>query len=368
MTIAIGIVLLGFLIFVHELGHFIAARACGVSVEAFSLGMGPVLLHKTIAGTDWRLSLLPFGGYCSMKDENVSPDNAPPEDRTSFYGTKAAFRAVIGAAGPLANLLFAVAAYTVVAMTGYSYYSAGTVVSLANEVYPDIHSSAADAGIASGDKILRINGTEVSDFAEIYAQVATRPDETITVDVERGGAQLTFSVRTDRDSSTGEGKIGIVSDQSSLEKREAVRYPFFPAVAQGFRETGNTFFLTIKGIAALFKGADIAKSLSGPARITSMLGETAQAGFSSGFRNGFASILQFMALISISLFMMNLLPIPVLDGFLVLTSVIESVSGARLSLKARNAVQYIGIAVIAGMFLFATAGDISYFLEMIHDN
>lgn len=365
MTIIIGTVLLGALVFVHELGHFLAARLCGVKVEAFSIGMGPVLFHKERRGTDWRVSLLPFGGYCAMKGEKDFEGSSPDAD--SFYGARPFYRAVIGLAGPLANFLFAAAAFFVIALTGYTYYAAGNTIRLASDVWPELHSAAADAGIQSGDKIIQINSKKITDFSEIYAEVAARPDEDISVTVERGGGTLTFTVRTDMSPGTGEGKIGVVSDPSSVEAREAARYSFFPAVGRGFLETFRMIHLSLKGIAMLFKGAKVTESVAGPARITQMMGETARSGFSAGFRSGMAAVLQFMALISVSLLIMNLLPIPILDGFLVITSIVEAIFGVRVSPKARNVVQYIGIALIAALFVLAVSGDFHYFAGLLHE-
>lgn len=369
MTIIIGIIFLGFLVFIHELGHFAASRLSGVKVEAFSLGMGPVLLHKEWLGTDWRLSLLPFGGYCAMKGEQDFEDfyngNATVE-KNSFYGVKAIFRALIGFAGPLANFLFSVFAFFVIALTGYTYYSAGNTVRLATEEYPELHSAAKDAGILSGDKIIKINSKDITDFSELYTEVATHPDEDIFIVLERNGEILNFTVHTDMNKSTGEGKIGVMSYTDSLQAKEARRYSFFPAVGRGFSETFNLIYLSLKGIATLFKGVDIKESVAGPARITSMLGETAKSGFSAGFRSGIVSVLNFMALISVSLFIMNLLPIPILDGFLVLTSIIEAIFGLKVSPKVRNVVQYVGIAIIAALFMLALSGDFHYFSELIN--
>lgn len=370
LQIILGLLLLDVIVFFHELGHFAAARISGVKVEAFSLGMGPVLLHKKIRGTDWRLSLFPIGGYCSMKgeaDADFAYEN--PEaviDKDSFYGIKPVLRAFIGAAGPFANVVFAFIAFVLVSMVGYTYYSAGNTVKIATDVYPEMTSSAGDAGIKSGDKIIKINSTKITDFSDLYTEVATHPDEDILVEVERNGEILKFTVHTEMNKSTGEGKIGVVSDPSSVEKREAKTYGFFGAVINGAKETGNMVYLTIKGIATLFKGVSITESVSGPARVTSMLGEAAQSGFSAGFRNGFSSVLQFMALISISLFIMNLLPIPVLDGFLVLTSLIEAVFRKRVSPRVRNIVQFVGIMLIALLFVIAAAGDFHYFSELIN--
>lgn len=370
MTVIIGIILLGFLIFIHEAGHFLASKISGVKVEAFSVGIGPVLFHKRIRGTDWRLSLLPFGGYCAMKGEKDFEDSFEPGvtlEKDSFYGAKAVYRALIASAGPLFNLLFAVIAFFVIALTGYTYYSAGNVIRLVTDEYPELHSAAGEAGILSGDRIVGINSKEISDFSSLYEEVATRPDEDVLIIVERNGERLSFTVRTDMSMDTGEGKIGVMSDISSVEAREAPRYSFFPAVGQGFYQTFRLIRLYLKGISVLFKGVKVSENMAGPARITSMMGEAAKSGFSAGFRNGIVSVLQFMALISVSLFIMNLLPIPILDGFLVLTSLIETVFGIRVSPKARNIVQYIGIVLIASLFALAIGGDFRYFSELLHE-
>ena len=369
MTILIGIVLLGFLVFIHELGHFFAAKACGVKVEAFSIGMGPVIFHKEWRGTDWRLSLYPFGGYCAMKGEKDFEERFNENvvlENDSFYGVPAVFRAIIGFAGPFANFLFSVFAFFIIAFVGYTYYSAGNTIRLATEEYPELHSAAADAGLLTGDKIIRINKKEITEFASIYEEVALHPDEDILVIVERAGKQIEFTLHTDMNKSTGEGKIGVMSDPLSVTARESKRYSFFPAIGQGFYQTFRMIYLSLKGIASLFKGVNVTESVAGPARITSMMGETAKSGFSAGFKSGIVSVLNFMALICVSLFIMNLLPIPILDGFLVLTSVIESLFGLRVSPKIRNIVQYAGIALIAMLFLLAVSGDLHYFSELLH--
>ena len=366
MTIVIGIIFLGILVFLHEMGHFLASRACGVKVEAFSIGMGPVIFHKAFRGTDWRISLLPFGGYCAMKGEKDFEDayNGNIEvEKDSFYGVRAIFRAIIGFAGPFANFLFSVFAFFIIALTGYTYYSASNQIRLVTEEYPEMHSAAQEAGILTGDKIIRINQKEIVDFSDIYTEIATHGDEDVLVLVERDGERMEFTVHTDLNKETGEGKIGVMSDTSSIEKKEAARYSFFPAIVRGFSETFNLIYLSVKGIATLFKGVNVADSVAGPARITSMLGQTAKNGFSLGLRNGVASVLNFMALISVSLFIMNLLPIPILDGFLVLTSIIEAIFGVRASPKVRNIVQYVGIFIISLMFVLAMSGDFKYFFS-----
>ena len=372
MIVVYGLIVLCVIVFLHEAGHFIAAKKCGVSVEAFSVGMGPVLLHKTWRGTDWRLSLIPLGGYCAMKGEQdfvkAYDDGLDyiPAEPDSMFGVKPLLRAVIGFAGPFANLLFAVIAYTVVAMAGYTYYSASNQIQLANEVYPDVESAAATAGLLTGDKIISINGEPVENFSDIYGMVALHPNEPLLVTVDRAGERLDFTVHTTM-ADNGAGKIGVVSIPETVQPYEAKRYAFFPALWQGVKETGSNIALTFKGIGLLFKGAKVTESVSGPARITTMLGSTVKDGFSAGFRTGMSSLLQFMAIISISLFIMNLLPIPVLDGGLILFSLIEAIFGITISPKVRIRVQYIGLAFIAVLFVIALAGDFTYFARIFHE-
>ncbi|MBR1721403.1 MAG: site-2 protease family protein, partial [Treponema sp.] len=298
MTFIIGLVLLGLLVFLHELGHFFTARICGVRVEAFSIGMGPVLIHKEFFGTDWRLSLLPFGGYCAMKGEKDFEEGyyrSSELEKDSFYGVRALFRAFIAFGGPFANFLFSAFAFFLISLIGYSYYSASNSIVLATEAYPELHSAAADAGLMTGDKIIRINSCEITDFTGIYEEVALHGDEDIQILVERGGEKIEFTVHTDLDKKTGEGKIGVMSMPDSVVKKEAPRYSFLPAMGRGFSETIGLIKLSLKGILSLFKGVDIMENVAGPARITSMLGQTARSGFSADFRSGFSAVLRFMA-------------------------------------------------------------------------
>ncbi|MBP5283153.1 MAG: site-2 protease family protein, partial [Treponema sp.] len=183
----------------------------------------------------------------------------------------------------------------------------------------------------------------------------------IVIQVLRGEETKEFTVHTDLDKSTGIGRIGILVDPSSRKLREAKTYSFFPAVWHGIGDTFSTISMTFKGISMLFKGVDITNAVSGPVRITTFLGETVEEGFSEGFREGLAAVLKFASVINVSLFIMNLLPIPVLDGGLILFALIETITRKRISPKVQNRVQYIGIAFIACLMVFAISGDIKYF-------
>ena len=369
-----GIVCLGFLVFFHELGHFLAAKLFGVKVESFSLGFGPVLLHKTVGGTDYRLSLLPLGGYCGMKGErdfHAALDSASPRidaERDSLYGIRPLFRALIGFAGPFFNALFAFIAFSIIAMTGYTYYSYTAKITLADEVYPELHSAAREAGLKTGDEIVSIDGRTIEDFSDIMMEIAQNPDKDLTVVVLRDGKELAYTVHSDFDKSTGSGKIGITPFSNESIRREAKRYPFFKAIAQGVKRTGETVSLTVKSIALLFKGADVQNAISGPVGVANMLGNTVEDGFGAGFRQGITAILELMAFISISLFIMNLLPIPVLDGALILFACIEFVFRRPINPKIQYYAQYAGLAIIAALFVLGITSDIRHFTAALQSH
>lgn len=369
LKIIYGLFILGTIVFIHELGHFIAAKLSGVKVEAFSIGMGPVLFHKKIADVDWRLSLLPVGGYCSMKGEKFSDEDGVEfiRDGDSLYGVHPIKRAFIAFAGPLSNLLLTFFSFFLIALIGFTYWAASSRIILANEVYPELYSPAAIAGLKTGDVITQINGKKIEDFSELYTFVALHPDEDLLITVLRDDEELVFTVHSDLDKNTGAGKIGVVSDSKTTIKRQAKTYGFFGSIVQGAKETFSIFRASIKGLQSLFKGVKVTQAVSGPASITTMLGDTVQSAFSADFRTGLSSILNFVALISISLFIMNLLPIPILDGGLILISLIEMIFCTSISPKLRNRVQYIGLAFIAFLFIIAMIGDFNYFVRLFNE-
>lgn len=369
MTIIIGFIALGILVFFHESGHFIAARLCKVDVEAFSIGMGPVLLHKKIGSVDYRLSLLPFGGYCAMRGENDlknAIENSSAiisNDKKTFYGAHPLKRLLIAFAGPFINLLLAFVFFTFVAFIGYDYYTAGTKVNMADEVYENMTSSAHQAGLESGDEIIAINGKSVSSFNEIAEIVTFSADEDISVDVLREGKKLNYKVSVLLDKDSGAGKIGIVSDTSSLIKKHYGSDSLGKAICEGTIETGKVLLWTFKGVGLLFKGINITKALSGPVRISSLMGDTVKTGYSKGVIKGTVSTLQILAIISISLFFTNILPLPVLDGGLILFSFVEWISRKKLNPKFLMYIQYAGIVILVMLMLFAFFCDFMFFIN-----
>ena len=363
-----GILCLFFLILFHEFGHFIFAKLFGVKVESFSVGFGPRLLHKTIRGTDYRLSAIPLGGYCGMKgenefrealDKNLKEVNADPD---SLYGVHPLKRALIGFAGPFFNFMFAVFCFILINGIGYTYYSYSNKIILADELYENSCTAAREAGLLTGDEIIKINNKAVEDFSQIIEEVSLRPDEDLLITVLRDGATLTFTVHSELDKEQGTGKIGVAADTQSLLEKHTPHYGFFGSIGQGFLDGFEYVGLTFKSIAILFKGVDLKNAVGGPARVTDMLGTVAKEGFAQDFKTGFINLANLMAVISISLFIMNLLPVPVLDGGLILIAIIEAVSRRKVPPKVQYYIQFIGFAFIAVLFIIGLIGDINYFV------
>ena len=465
MTVIYGLLGLSVIIFIHELGHFFVARFFGVHVESFSIGMGPVLLHKTVKGTDYRLSLIPFGGYCGMKGEKdfqTAMENKLdriPAEKDSFYGVHPLKRIAIAFAGPFANVILAVAALSVVAMIGYDYYTSPNKIILASEFYPDSPLSAAEAGLQTGDRITVINGKRIEYFSDIVEAVSLAARKTLHIEADRNGTAMTFTLVPELDKSTGAGKIGVLNwldpviesaaenspafnaglqngdriieadgktvrntvdlyeilknlreadisverdsrvfqahlslasqDEQSAQKSaerensgnenlvsgiswQAIKvhtktYPFFPALLQGAKETFKMVSVTAQSIALLFKGIDLKQAVSGPIGITVLLGETAKEGFSAGFSVGVVTVCNFLAVISISLFLMNLLPVPVLDGGLILVAFIELVRRKSIKPKTLYAIQNAGICFIVLIFLLGMFADINRIIQRFQD-
>lgn len=369
MTVVIGLLILIFLILFHETGHFIFARLCGIKVEAFSVGMGPVLLHHTSkSGTDWRISLIPIGGYCAMKGEKDFADaveqNLPCIDSApdTFYGTHPLKRLLTAFGGPLFNLILGIAAFTATAMIGYTYYSADTSVSVIEE-FEGEESPAKKAELKTGDIILELDGNPAESFADVAAYIAEKPLEQIEVKVLRGDEEKVLYVTPALDKTNGTGKIGIMSDSSSLKEIKKEGLSFFPALKEGFVRSVNCIVLTLKGLRNLFRGVDVSSALSGPIRITTFVGDAVSDGFEAGFRSGVIMILELLALISVSLFFTNMLPVSIFDGGLILIAAAEWILHRKLKPKLMLYIQYAGLAVVLLLMIFVIGNDIIYLIK-----
>ncbi|ESR23469.1 RIP metalloprotease RseP [Lutibaculum baratangense] len=352
-------------VFFHELGHFMVARWCGVKIEAFSVGFGPELWGFTDRhGTRWKLSVIPLGGYVRFfGDENVAsaPDSeavagmAEDDRRASFHGKGLGARAAIVAAGPIANFILAVVIFTVIFTTIGRFVSPAEV----ETVVPD--SAAAEAGFQPGDVITAIDGRAIGSFSEMQRIVSTNPEVELTFRVDRGGEEVVLAATpelqeiSDPFGSTQRiGRLGIqgVVGGSATMKR----YDPFTAFVMGLGETWFVVERTGAYLAGVVTGTQAADQLGGPIRIAQVSGEVAQLGF--------AALLNLTAVLSISIGLLNLLPIPMLDGGHLLFYAVEAVRGRPLSARAMEIGFRVGLAFVLMLMIFATWNDIRHLANL----
>jgi len=348
-TIISYALILGVLVFIHEFGHFIAARWRGVAVDVFSIGFGPPLVRwKDRAGTEWRVSALPLGGYVKAHGFE-GPEDATPEQKAAWISGKTFFdkpvksRAIVIAAGPVFNFVFAWLLFSVLfASTGRP--------EIRNEIGQVVAGSAASrAGVLPQDVITRIGDQAVTNYADVRADVAERPDALTTIEVRRNGKLLTFPLHigvTQGAHGARVGQLGVLF-QASMSKR----LPVPSAMLAGVRETWDVSVQTLQGIGQILTGQRSPRELGGTIRIAQMSGQVAQLGW--------ASVVSFMALLSINLGLLNLFPIPILDGGRLVFYGCEAVLGRPVSRRVQEISFQAGFAVIAGLFAFSTVNDLA---------
>ena len=344
------VVVLGVLVFVHELGHYLAARAVGVHVEAFSIGFGRALLSWTDKlGTKWKIAWIPLGGYVKLHGQEQARD-VTPEERAkwipgrTFHDKSVARRAFVVAAGPIAN--FALAAVLFAAL--FIAVGRPVTVPVVGEVIAD--GPAARAGLEKGDRILSIDGAPTARFEDIQRIIAAHPSETLSLVIRRGDADMTMPVTTDsRDAGQGK-KAGILGVRGGGVEYEHLSP--LQAVAGGVAQTWDVTAQTFAGVTEMITGRRGTEDLGGPLRIAQLSGQVAVLGF--------ASLVSFIAVLSVNLGLINLFPIPVLDGGHLLFYAAEAVRGRPLPPRALEYGFRAGLAVLACLFVFATWNDLSH--------
>jgi regulator of sigma E protease len=346
-TIAAFVVVLGVLVFFHELGHYLAARWRGVFVEAFSIGFGQAIASwYDRQGTQWRISWLPLGGYVKMhgqeRPEEVSDEvRANWKPGVTFHEKSVLSRAIIVAAGPAANFLLAMVLFAALFM------AVGRPVTspVAGEVLPDC--AAARAGLQKDDRILSIAGQPVRSFDDIQRIIAAHPRETLTIRLRRGDADQNVVVVTD--ACLIDGKTVYLGIRGGAVDYQPLG--FAAAVWGGVTQTWTVTTETFSGLAQMIAGQRGTEELGGPLRIAQLSGQVAQLGLSS--------LVSFIAILSVNLGLINLFPIPVLDGGHLLFYAVEAVIGRPLPRRAQEYSFRAGIAVLAGLFIFATWNDLA---------
>ena len=343
------LVVLGVLVFIHELGHYLAARWRRVHVEVFSIGFGQSLARWTDRrGTVWKLAWLPLGGYVKLhgqeRPEDVHEDvRAGWQPGRTFHEKSVASRAIVVAAGPIANFLLAALLFAAVFATVGRSPPPGTLLGEVNA-----GSVAERAGLHPGDRIDAIDGVPVHDFEDIVRIVRAAPDKTLDLRISRdgntrdvvvtAGSQVTDGVR--------EGLLGI---RNAVEK--PVRLGPVAAMGAGLAQTWDIGRQTLVGLWQMISGQRGTDDLGGPVRIWKLSGVVAQLGV--------VNVVTFIAVLSINLGLINLLPIPVLDGGHLMFYLAEAVRGRPLPPRAQEYGYRAGFALIASLMLFVTWNDLS---------
>lgn len=353
------------IVFIHELGHFWAARLCGVKVDAFSIGFGPEIVgFYDRKGTRWKFSAIPLGGYVKFAgDMNAAsaPDHdgltrmSAAERAESFAHKSVGQRAFIVAAGPLANFILAILIFA-----GVAFFVGRPVLEpFVGAVNPG--SAAEQAGFQSGDKVTAIDGLPIDSFERMMRYVSARPDVPLTVIVERGGVPVTLAATPrlfEQKTRLGVERRGLLGIRPSLDPAHSTMRNFglLGAVGHGFAETWFVSERTLSYVGKLLTGQEKADQLSGLPRTVQASGEVAKMGF--------VALLGLAALMSVSIGLLNLFPIPMLDGGHLVFYAFEWLRRRPLSERTQDYSFRLGFALVIALMAFATWNDILHLLSL----
>lgn len=347
-------------VFFHELGHFLVARLYRIKVLVFSLGFGPELLgYNDRTGTRWKLSAVPLGGYvkffgdenaASVPDQDALSQLTDEERRHAFPTQPVAARAAVVVAGPLANFILAIVIFAGIFM----FYGKQSTSARVDSVQPG--SAAETAGFVPGDLVLSIDGRRVDSFADMQRIVGTSAGQTLQVEVDRGGRVVSLSaipaLKEIKDNFGNVHRIGVLGITRSMAPGD-VRFEKsgpITALRQGVEETWFVIERTLSYIGGVIVGREATDQLGGPIRIAQVSGQVASAGF--------VALLHLAAVLSVSIGLLNLFPVPLLDGGHLLFYGIEAVRGKPLSERAQEVGFRIGFAIVVMLMIFATFNDI----------
>lgn len=346
---AIGV--LAVLIFVHELGHFLAARLQGIYANKFSLGFGPVLLKYQGKQTEYALRALPLGGFVGFPDDDPDSD-IPPNDPNLLRNRPVIDRAIVISAGVIFNLIFAYFLLVAqVGITGFQQvsYHPGVVVS---GIASDLSTAAGKAGIQANDIVLAVDGKELgsskSALVKLMDEIHQHPQQSLNFAIQRGTQTLDLKVTPDLND-RGAGQIGVKLAPNADIIIERARNPI-EALAKGATEFQRVCVLTVQGLIQLVTNfSETATQIAGPIKIVEIGASIAS--------NNLAGLLQFGALISINLAVMNILPLPALDGGQLTFLLIEALLGKPLPMKIQETVMQTGLFLLLGLGVFLVIRD-----------
>ena len=337
MGLILALLLFSFIVFFHELGHFLLARKNGIYVEEFCIGMGPILVKKKGKETTYSIRLLPIGGACMMGEDEV--ENL---DEKSFNNKSVWARISVIAAGPVFNFILAfILSVIVVSWLGYDKPVIKSVLE---------NSAAEEACLKEGDVIKEINGKNIHIFREISAYNQFHPGEKMELTYERNGKEYTVSLKT-RPDETGRYLIGIT--QGQYKKANA-----FTALQYGFYEVKFWIDYTIESLKMLFTGVIGLDQLSGPVGIVDVVDEAYDTNIQYGISSVVLAFLNLSILLSANLGVMNLLPIPALDGGRLVFLFVEAIRGKRIPPEKEGLVHMAGLIALFGLMIFVMFNDL----------
>lgn len=347
MTTALAFIfVLGLLVFVHEFGHFIVARLCGIRVEKFSLGFPPKLVSRKVGETEYIISWIPLGGYVKLAGEN--PEESTGANPWEFMAQPVWKRSLVIAAGPVMNFILAILFFW-----GIFFFNGQQIPQLETTVIGQLTPGgpAEKAGIKPGDKILSVNGMPVTNFDQMAKIIHQNVEKPVLIQWERGGEIIQKEILTFKDKVYDEkgesrqiGKIGIGPASTRIDLN------LFQALKEGLDLTIGLSADIFTVLYGLITGSLSLKTLGGPIFIAQAAGQTAQ--------QGLTALLSFTALLSVNLAILNLLPIPVLDGGHLLFLGWEKIRRKPLSVKQRSLIQQVGLGFLLILILFITYNDI----------
>ena len=356
------VVVITVLVFVHEYGHYKIARLCGVKVDAFAIGFGPELWGRYDKhGCRWKICAVPFGGYVKFHgDAGVASDAAEDiddmtedEKKVSFHHKPLLQRAAVVFAGPAANFIFAIVAMAFLFMV----LGQAQTPPVAGEIKAG--SAAAEAGIETGDRVLSVDGVKINSFEELRRTVLVGLDEPLKMEIDRAGQIIDLSIvphiveEVDQDGNVQKiGQLGIVSTG-----REFVKHGPISALESAVDQTWFITTATLKGVGQMISGTRDVGELSGPLGILKMSGDAAKRG--EDLTDKALSLFNFMIFVSISLGLINLFPVPMLDGGHLAFYVYEAIRGKPASAKAMEFSFRIGLSLVLMLMVFATWNDVN---------
>ena len=358
------VVVLGILVFVHELGHFAVARMCGVKVDVFSIGFGKELWGcRDKQGTYWKIAAVPLGGYCQfLGDDDASSagdgkasELSEEEKKFTFQYQSPAKKLVIALAGPVSNYLFAILIFAGI----FFFLGKINFPPVVGEVFEN--SAAAKAGIVANDRILTINGNKIDSFDDIRKEVDLTVGNEVVVELLRDGREIRLQfplIEMEVPEANGEmtkrPMLGVKSVNVIELDHEKLSLP--QSLNEAFMEAWNVTEATLRGVGQMITGKRSGEEIGGIIRIAEMSGDISK-------QNGILDLVVFMALLSINLGLINLFPIPVLDGGHIVIYLAEIAVGREINTQIKDALFKVGFSLIIALMIFATWND---FVRLFH--